>query len=80
MSVAAIRQAIEHRDELVRLADIAIDELIRQHIQSRPVDQKTDVHTEHCCVLHGCKYGYGLGDDYCPIETGDLIQSMMQLL
>lgn len=27
-----------------------------------PEDQK-DVHTEHCCVIHGCKYG---ADD-CPV-------------
>lgn len=26
---------------------------------------KKDVHTEHCCVLHGCKYG----DEDCPVVT-----------
>jgi hypothetical protein len=31
----------------------------------------TDVHTGHCCVLHGCKYG----DDDCPVETGAKEQS-----
>ena len=26
----------------------------------RPLaESKKDVHTEHCCVLHGCKYGEG---------------------
>jgi len=25
-----------------------------------------DVHTEHCCVDHGCKYC----DDNCPVELG----------
>jgi len=24
------------------------------------------VHTEHCCVLHGCKYGDG---ENCPVES-----------
>lgn len=30
-----------------------------------------DVHTEHCCVVHGCKYG----DDDCPVTTGRKPQS-----
>ncbi len=29
-------------------------------------NQEKNVHTEHCCVLHGCKYG----DDNCPIWLG----------
>lgn len=33
-------------------------------------DEK-DVHTEHCCVEHGCKYG----DDDCPVENGVQEQS-----
>jgi hypothetical protein len=24
-----------------------------------------NVHTEHCCVIHGCKYG----DPDCPVEN-----------
>lgn len=31
------------------------------------------VHTEHCCVIHGCKYC----DDDCPVETGVKKQSYM---
>jgi len=30
-----------------------------------------NVHTEHCCIHHGCKYN----DDDCPVETGQLPQS-----
>jgi hypothetical protein len=30
-----------------------------------------DVHTEHCCIDHGCKYG----DDNCTVVTGKLPQS-----
>lgn len=26
-----------------------------------------DVHTRHCCILHGCKYGK---DDTCTVMTG----------
>lgn len=29
------------------------------------------VHTEHCCVYHGCKYG----DDDCPVWLGIKPQS-----
>jgi hypothetical protein len=29
------------------------------------------VHTEHCCLKHGCKYG----DDDCPVESGAKFQS-----
>jgi hypothetical protein len=31
-----------------------------------------NVHTEHCCVIHGCKYG----DPNCPVEKGVLVQSI----
>lgn len=30
-----------------------------------------DVHTEHCCVLHGCKYG----DVFCTVVTRKADQS-----
>ena len=30
-----------------------------------------NVHTEHCCILHGCKYG----DDTCPVWLGYQRQS-----
>jgi hypothetical protein len=29
-----------------------------------------DVHTRHCCVLHGCKYG----EEDCTVTTGLLRQ------
>jgi hypothetical protein len=29
------------------------------------------VHTEHCCRIHGCKYG----DDDCPVENKTKVQS-----
>ena len=28
------------------------------------------VHSKHCCIIHGCKYG----DDDCPVENGIEIQ------
>lgn len=30
-----------------------------------------DVHTEHCCKLHGCKYG----DEDCTVVNGSRLQS-----
>lgn len=34
-------------------------------------DSHKDVHTEHCCSVHGCKYG----DDDCSVAVGKKIQS-----
>ena len=31
------------------------------------------VHTEHCCVVHGCKYG----EEYCPVEQRHKRQSYL---
>lgn len=33
-------------------------------------DNETDVHTRHCCVIHGCKYG----DDDCTVANKLRIQ------
>lgn len=37
-----------------------------------PVGERC-VHTEHCCVIHGCKYG----DDDCPVQTRQKRQSCL---
>lgn len=50
------------------------------------VEKKIDVHTEHCCIRHGCKYGYDrleeieeerkkYPDLICTVTTGQLPQS-----
>jgi hypothetical protein len=34
------------------------------------------VHTRHCCVIHGCKYGYDHPDrEGCPVSDGIIQQS-----
>lgn len=33
-----------------------------------------DVHTEHCCLIHGCKYGQ---DEVCTVVTGQAPPSLM---
>jgi len=30
-----------------------------------------NIHTEHCCVIHGCKYN----NNDCPVDLGELKQS-----
>lgn len=48
--------------------------LCQAYLNSRqvfiPVDD-TDVHTEHCCHEHGCKYG----DEDCSVARGRKSQS-----
>lgn len=40
---------------------------------------ETDVHTEHCCVQHGCKYGFlgtmHAGLKRCTVMTGEKKQT-----
>lgn len=53
-------------------------------IKPEPEDNRC-VHTEHCCKLHGCKYGYDGYDQYgdedetprgdCPVAAGTKSQS-----
>jgi hypothetical protein len=44
-------------------------ELLAKHIALKI--GKRDAHTEHCCVIHGCKYG----KPDCPVETRASTQS-----
>lgn len=36
-------------------------------------DTYRDVHTEHCCDIHGCKYG----DPKCTVVSGEKAQSYL---
>ena len=38
-------------------------------------EKNKDVHTEHCCVRHHCKYGED--DFYCTVKTGKKRQSFV---
>jgi len=44
---------------------------INKTLAARPEPIK-DVHTEHCCVRHGCKYGK---NDECTVMTHKASQS-----
>ncbi len=40
----------------------------------KPLPEKQkDVHTENCCIIHGCKYGED--DYYCTVATNKKPQS-----
>lgn len=39
--------------------------------RTREPEENQDVHTEHCCLKHGCKY---MGKD-CTVESGEKVQS-----
>lgn len=42
-----------------------------EHLKNEKAKKQTDVHTEHCCKEHGCKYG----DAECTVTTGKKPQS-----
>ena len=42
-------------------------------LDSDNIGKEKDVHTEHCCAVHGCKYG----NDTCPVESNDKVQSFL---
>ena len=48
-------------------------------LRDEKTQPQTDVHTEHCCVRHGCKYGYDRGPNVhglvCTVATRQLVQS-----
>ena len=46
----------------VKVRDIIIKP--EQEERCEKIKVKKDIHTEHCCVEHGCKYGE---DDFCSV-------------
>lgn len=51
-----------------------VREYVKDYFKNNPAPLKVsikDVHTEHCCLLHGCKYN----DDNCTVVTMQAIQS-----
>lgn len=46
----------------------------------KAADTDKDVHTEHCCTRHGCKYafdGQNITGDPCTVKSGKKKQSFM---
>lgn len=42
-------------------------------LNTNPDKSDRDVHTEHCCIHHGCKYC----EDDCPVTSGEKVQSYL---
>jgi len=38
-------------------------------------NKEKDVHTEHCCIIHGCKYGFGGESNDCTVVNKTKKQS-----
>lgn len=53
------------RDEFLKAISVKQPDVIV------PLSNKACVHTEHCCVIHGCKYG----SINCPVEHREKLQS-----
>lgn len=60
----------EVADELLKTTDAKREALFV--LPEKSPEQK-DVHTEHCCIAHGCKYC----DDDCPVWLGYKQQSYL---
>ena len=56
-----------HPNEIARAALAKVNPTIQC-----PKQKHKDVHTEHCCILHGCKYGE---DKNCTVVTRHAPQS-----
>jgi hypothetical protein len=55
----------EHKGRCLQPSEI-IDLLNDEVTVFRQSGVEADVHTEHCCLIHGCKYG----DPECSVTTG----------
>jgi hypothetical protein len=66
---ATIMEFIQRIDEIQ--ADSAFTRELRDHFALVVEQDKKDVHTEHCCAEHGCKYG----ENACTVKSGDKKQS-----
>jgi hypothetical protein len=50
---------------------VSANEMFVHDVVERALQDIKNVHTEHCCLTHGCKYC----DADCPVETGKQEQS-----
>ncbi len=71
--IEAILLIQKFQDNLIVQTNQLIKQLMELHCRNIPIDQVNDVHTEHCCVIHGCKYQ----DCYCTVATKQKVQSYL---
>lgn len=53
------------------MKDTSIAGRITSSLARQPDPRLKDVHTEHCCIRHGCKYGH----EFCTVTTAKKKQS-----
>ncbi len=73
-----VRNTLEKFEQYVAgFMSTAKIEAMKNHIaigavKNHEAGVERDVHTEHCCIVHGCKYGK---DDICTVTTKKATQS-----
>ena len=59
--LAEMETAINDSEPCIVPTDTLPNDLLGGDIVLHPEpEDNRDVHTEHCCVIHGCRYGYDL--------------------
>lgn len=72
-AIANVRKRIkELHEHLIFLLDL------RSSYREREVNQ--DVHTEHCCVVHGCEYSWSLNDEGDGFATEEQVRQACSVL
>lgn len=69
----AKKEALDEIEKNIHLMKRNIDSIInsKAYWGEVPPGQKSDVHTEHCCIHHGCKYN----QENCSVVSNKKIQS-----
>ena len=62
--VDGIPEALAAQAQMIDTFGPSQVKLVRREITTVEVEVLSDVHTEHCCALHGCKYG---DDQECTV-------------
>jgi hypothetical protein len=65
-----------HKDDILRVRfnnQIDLFKILKIWGSRTPDPEAKDVHTEHCCIKHGCKYG----DNNCTVENRHKPQSYL---
>ena len=69
-----VAMGVEQTDAMEGFLSVLTQKMyaIRYDIRTKEVPMgPRNVHTEHCCAVHGCKYGH----DDCPVEKRENRQS-----
>ncbi len=67
-----LRAALTTQADMAKIFGLDNVKMMRRDTLTTEVEITTDVHTEHCCDMHGCKYG---DDEMCTVAMGLRLQS-----